>query len=427
MADLQEVQKTAKEARDAIVGVKEMHEEMKGKLDALDGLDTEKFEKMSDSIATAMEANQKFEATQKGIQEQVDKLVAAASRPGASEKKEEIEEAKNILSSEFNNFLKTGAGSERADFADYMDRKGDKVFTPEVKALAVNRNEDGGFLVMPAFGGIIDVRIFESSPIRALANIETISTDALELVLDNDEASCGWTGETGTVSETDTPTIDKRVIPVHEMYAEPRATQKLLDDAIVDMESWLANKVVGKFGRTEATAFVSGTGATQPTGILTNTTTGTSYDADDVQIVASATQGAVAYADLIDVQNALKEAYHANATWLFKRSTNAVLMKLVDGNSRPIFNPQYNQNGGLEMALLGRPSRFADDVPAVANDANAMIYGDFRQGYTIVDRIGIRVLRDPFTAKPYVKFYTTKRVGGDVVNTEAMKILGLTG
>lgn len=392
-------------------------------LSKLDAIDSAKLEKMADDISKAVESSQAREGEIKAANEQIARLEAAIERaPSNGEDSKEVE-AK--CTEAFNHFLKKGAKSDRHDFADYAEQKG-----LDLKALSVNSDPDGGFLVMPTFGGVIDVRVFESSPVRQYANIETISTDALELVLDNDEPAASWVGEEGTRSETSTPTLDKKYIPTHELFAEPRATQKLLDDSAVNMEQWLAGKVAAKFARAEATAFISGNGVTQPTGILTNTATGTSYDAVNVQVVNSGSSGAYTYNGLVDLQNSLKEVYQSNAIWMTKRANFGALMKIKSGitdDNTPIFNMTYATNTGLAgFQMLTRPVVFADDVPAVANDANALIYGDFASGYTIVDRVGIRVIRDPYTAKPFVKFYTTKRVGGDVVNAEALKIQALS-
>jgi HK97 family phage major capsid protein len=200
----------------------------------------------------------------------------------------------------------------------------------------------------------------------------------------------------------------------------------MLDDGIINVEQWLAGKVADKFARDEATAFISGDGVGKPTGILANVTASTDYDGRNVQSVNSGTSGEFTYDGLVSVQNALKEAYQGNATWLLKRASLGEIMKIKTTDGEPIFNMQYNKNTGLETSLLSRPLRFADDMPAVGADALSAAYGDFRNGYLIVDRIGIRVLRDPYSAKPYVQFYSTKRVGGDVVNAEAIKLLKLS-
>lgn len=417
MTDMEMQAKKAIEAFDAF------NKEIAPKLGKLDAFDAEKLSKLEKSIGDAMELSQKEAAKNAALEQNVKALEAALVRPMAS-KDSEVKEAAAKTSAVFNEFMRKGAGSERGDFADYIERKG-----LDIKALSVGVNQDGGFVVPETLGGIINVRMFESSPIRQLANVVQISGSEYEVVLDNDEASSGWVSEQGTRSATNTPTLDKRIIPTHELYAMPTATQKLLDDAAVDMESWLVGKVSDKFSRDEATAFVSGNGVGKPTGLLAYTTTSTSYDPRNVQVINSGTQGAFTYAGIANVQNALKEVYQGNATFLVKRSSFGSILNIktgISGDNRPIFNMMYDKNAGIAFSIMGRPVMFADDVPAVANDVNAMIYGDIRSAYTIVDRIGLRVLRDPYSAKPYVQFYCTKRVGGDVVNAEAVKILALS-
>jgi HK97 family phage major capsid protein len=344
------------------------------------------------------------------------KRLAAMQQPKATSA-DQKEELKRKCSELFVEFTKKGGNN---DFADFVASKG--LGADEIKAMSVNSNDNGGFLVLPQFGGIIENRSFETSPVRLYANVVPITTDALELGLDGDEAAGGWVGETGDRDATNTPTVGKRNIPTHELYAAPELTQKMIDDGIVNVEEWIANKVADKLTRLEATAFISGNGVAQPTGILHNTTGSDAFSANDVQEVNSGTQGSVTYAGLVNTQNALKEVYQNGARWLMKRSTYGAVMQIVDGESRPIFNMAYDKNTGIPVpTILNAPVSFADDVPAVANDVNAIIYGNLR-GYTIADRVGIRVLRDPFTNKPFVQFYTTKRVGGAVTIAEAIKV-----
>lgn len=407
--DIQEVKALAENVGKAFEEFKATQAEAAKKHD---GLVEEKLNKLTEEMTSKMEASQKANA----------ELLAKAQRPAMSDEQQE-KAHKAAISGEFASFLKKGAGSERADFADYLAKNGK---AEEVKALSVGSNENGGFLVLPTFGGVVDVRVFESSPVRQLANVVAIPSDSYELVLDNDEASAGWVGETATRSETNTPTTDKKIINVHEMHASPKATQKALDDMIINAEQWLAAKVADKFARLEATAFVSGDGIAKPVGLLTNTTSSTSYSATALQTINSGTSGAFTYNGLVDIQNSLKEKYQSNATWMMKRATFGAIMKIKSGitdDNTPIFNMMYDKNTGLPgFSLLTRPVVFADDLEAVGSAAKAAIYGDFRAGYTIVDRIGIRTLRDPYSSKPYVVFYTTKRVGGDVVNAEALKV-----
>lgn len=376
-----------------------------------DALTDEKLGKMQAELLAQAELNQKANT----------EALAKLQRPAMGADAEEKAAAAG-LSKEFNAFLKMD-NAEKQHFAAHLAKSGK---ADEFKALAVNINQDGGFLVLPTFGGVVNTRVFESSPIRQLANVVPITSDRYELVLDNDEANAGWVGEVEARPETTTPTIDLKSINMHEIYARPRATQKSLDTMIVNAEAWLAGKVSDKFARVEATAFISGNGIKQPVGITTNTTSSTAYSASAVQTINSGTSGAFTYNGLVDIQNSLKELYQANATWLLKRASFGSIMKIKSGitdDNTPIFNMMYDKNTGLPgFSLLTRPVMFAEDVAAVGAAAQAAIYGDFRAGYTIIDGAGVRVLRDPYSAHGYVTFYTTKRVGGDVVNAEALKI-----
>jgi HK97 family phage major capsid protein len=286
-----------------------------------------------------------------------------------------------------------------------------------MKALSVDSDPDGGYLVRPEVSSEIVKKVFESSPVRELASVQTISSDALEIIEDLDEAASGWVGERQARSETDTPQIKKIVIPAHELYANPKASQKLLDDAQVNIESWLQEKVSSKFARDEATAFVTGNGVLKPMGFLSYAA-GTGFN--QVEQVNSGDANLVTDDGLLDLQGALKEDYQANATWLLKRSTLTAIRKLKDGDDNYVWQPGIAN--GVPSLILGKPYRLANDMPAVAANALSIAYGDFKMGYQIVDRVGIRVLRDPYTAKPYILFYTTKRVGGAVKNFEAIKI-----
>lgn len=385
------------------------------KLSKLDAFDEAKFDKIQAAIADAVEAGQKAEAKAKAQDDQIKALEAAVARPSAPapEKKEELAAQGKKL---FNAFARNDKHRE-LHFDDYVKSVDDAQY----KALSTASNPDGGYLTSPEFGGIVNTFVYETSPIRQLATVTTVGTDMLEVVIDNGEATSGWVGETESRSDTNTPALNKLSIPVNELYAEPRATQKMLDDGIVDIESWLAGKVGEQFARKEATAFVNGTGFNQPRGLLTYTA-GTTIASSQVEQVVTGSGSTFTYDGLIDLTSALKEPYHANAVFLVRRASLANLLKIKDGQNQPIFNMVYDKTAGVQSGIMGKPLYFAADVPAVASNALAMIYGDIRAAYQIVDRTGLRVLRDAYTAKPYVKFYTTKRVGGSVVNFEAFKV-----
>ena len=310
---------------------------------------------------------------------------------------------------------------------DRFLRKGEEIMSvDERKALSVGTDPDGGYVVNPDLSGRIVMKVFESSPMRAYASIQVISSDALEGLFDLDEAASGWVGETDSRTETNTPVLGKWRIPVHEVYAKPKATQKLLDDASINMEAWLASKVAEKFARDEANAFVVGNGSNKPRGFLTyasgTTLPGTieQFPTGASAALASAPDGGDA---LINALYGLKQQYRANATWFMNRSTTRLVRRAKDSDGAYIWSPGIQ--AGQPATLLGYPVAAFEDMPDPAANSLSIAVGDMREAYQIVDRLGIRTLRDPYSAKPYVEFYTTKRVGGDVVNFEAIKLIKL--
>lgn len=307
-------------------------------------------------------------------------------------------------------------------------RKGDATPRDVMAAMSVGSDPEGGYTVTPDLSGRIVKRIFETSPMRQVATVTTISSDSVEGFYDLDEASAGWVGELESRNDTATPKLGKWNIPVHEMYAQPKATQKLLDDSAWDIEGWLAGKVADKFTRMENEAFVKGNGILKPRGFLTYPTAATGDSARDwgtFEHVATGASGAFNSTDpadvLIDAVFKLKNAYRDGAVWMMNRATLAAVRKLKDSEDRYVWQPDFSQRLGGN--LLGYPIVEAEDMPTLASNSLSIVFGNFAEAYTIVDRTGIRVLRDPYTNKPNIRFYTTKRVGGDVLNFEALKFI----
>ena len=289
----------------------------------------------------------------------------------------------------------------------------------ERKALSVGSEADGGFAVTPFMSSRIIERLYEVSPIRSLASSQTITTDALEMMVDRfDTTSTGWESETIAGGETDTPKMAKLRIPVHVLYSRPTATQQLLEDSSVNVESWLGRKVADKMGRVENTAFVSGDGIGKPRGFLTYAS-GTDWG--QIEQINSGAAAALTADFFVDVKYGLKEQYLNRGTWLMNRTTVAAAMKLKDGSGAYIWKPSMIANDP-SSTILGAPVRMSTDMPAVAANALAIAYGDFAESYMIVDRLGMTIIRDPYTKKPFVEFYFRRRLGGDVVNFEALKI-----
>ena len=287
----------------------------------------------------------------------------------------------------------------------------------EQKTMSVGSDPDGGYFVTPQMSPRILSIVYESSPLRALAAIENVSTDAMEFPVDTGEMSSGWVGEQETRSATNTPQVGVQRIPVHEMYAFPKATQKLLEDASVDVEGWIGTKIGEKFGRVEATAFVTGDGIKKPRGFTTYAN-GTSWG--QIEQVVSGHATSLTFDGLINLTVALKEPYVPGAVFLMRRATVGVVMLMKDGDGQYIW--RTDNQAGKPSVLLGHPVYQAADMAATGASALAVAFGNFKQGYTIVDRLGISILRDALTAKPFVGFYARKRVGGDVTNFEAIKL-----
>lgn len=291
----------------------------------------------------------------------------------------------------------------------------------QTKALSVGSDPDGGYLVTPTMSNNIVTAVFETSPMRQVASVETISTDSLELIDDHDQAAAGWTSETATISESSTPTLAKRNIPTHQLYAQPKATQKLVDDSAIDIESWLSNKIADIFSRKENTAFISGNGVGQPRGILTYAA-GTNWG--QIQQVNSGTSATVTADSIINLFYSLKDAYTKRASFFMNRTT-VQAVRLLKQTTTNNYLWQPGLATGAPDTLMGVPVYMAADMPVAAANSLSIAVADFKAAYQIVDRKGITILRDPFTEKPFVKFYATKRVGGDVVNFEAIKLMKL--
>ena len=250
---------------------------------------------------------------------------------------------------------------------------------------------------------------------RQLASIETISTDLLDILGDTDTAAAGWVAETEVRKETSAPTLQKKFIRVHEIYAQPHATQKLIDDARIDIEKWITEKIADKFASLENQAFISGDGHNKPRGIL--------LGGSDAIINSNSTS--IAVEDIINLYYSLPSKYSANATFLMHRNTLQQLRGLKCPTSG-----RYLWSPGIALkessTLLGAPIVECSDISPLTPGSLPIVFADFKEGYKIVDRAGIRMLRDPFTEKPFVKFYATKRVGGDIINNDAIKILKIT-
>lgn len=297
----------------------------------------------------------------------------------------------------------------------------------EKKALRTDIDPQGGYLVSDEQGGIIMGRVFETSPLRQVATVRNVSSNALTFILDDDEAVAQAVGEGASGGETDTADIGKVRLDVHKIEADPKITNEELEDADVDVEAWHAGKVASKISRVENTAFINGDGVDGARGILTYPAWASAgvYERNKIEQIASGSASTLTADGLIDLQNSLKEVYQPNAVFLMKRKTWGVISKLKDGENNYLIDFAGRGLATDKMGnpmLLGKPVIFCDDMPEVAGSALPVAYGDFGAGYVIGDRRGLSVLRDPYSSKGFVSYYTTKRYCGGVVNFEAIKL-----
>jgi HK97 family phage major capsid protein len=391
------------EIKGLVEGINKVLMPLRSEVDALksrDVVDEAKLNAMADEVTRKMEA----------LQEKQRKLEAAASRPGMGGSDDAELKAKHRQM--FDGYLRSGDAPE-----------GVKVTAEglEVRAMNTNVNPDGGYLVRPELAQFVIDRIFETSPLRQVARVETIGSKSIDVLIDDKEGGARWVNEGPSGGETTTPQLGQKEITAHKIEADPRITTEQLQDSYLDVEAWLRGKVADRFARLQNTSFVSGDGVGKPRGFLDYAAWASPgvYQRDRIERRNIAV--ALNAAAIIRLQGDLKEAYQGSAVWGMKRTTYSQVLTLA-GADNFFFSPVLLRDGQAQLTLLGKPVIFMDDMPTVADGNLCMVYGDFSRGYTIVDRVGLQVLRDPFTNKGFVTFYTTQRVGGDVTNFEALKI-----
>ncbi len=296
----------------------------------------------------------------------------------------------------------------------------------EEKALSTTVAADGGYLVDPQTASEIVGALRSAASIRTIANVVTVEATAFDLLVDHSDLGAGWASETAERNETTTPQIDRISIPLHELSALPKASQRLLDDAAFDVEGWLAQRIADKFSRAEAQAFINGDGIDKPTGFLDYPKVDTElWGWGSLGYIPTGSMGDFQANDpadaIVDIVYALGARYRANGTFVMNSKTAGTVRKMKDADGRFIWSD------GLAAAeparLMGYRVLIAEDMPDIGPDAYAVAFGDFRAGYTVAERPDLRILRDPFSAKPYVLFYATKRIGGDVSDFAAIKLL----
>jgi len=296
----------------------------------------------------------------------------------------------------------------------------------EAKAFRTTVNADGGFAVPKVIDQAIIKRLIDISPVRSVAQVIQIGTSDYNKLADVGGTTSGWVGEVAARPETNTPQLANVKPTMGELYCNPMATQVMLDDVQFDAEAWLAASIAEEFARAEGAAFISGNGTNQPTGFLAGTpvvTADASRAWGVLQFRASGQAAAMPTSVdvLINMVHDLKAGYRQGSVWMASKATLATLRTYKDTTNQYLW--QNSVQAGMPNQFLGFPVVEAEDMPAVGANAFPLAFGNFGTGYLIVDRMGTRTLRDPYTNKPYVGFYTTKRVGGIVQNSEAIKLL----
>jgi HK97 family phage major capsid protein len=329
--------------------------------------------------------------------------------------------------------LESGAPTSTAQrehknaFLDYV-RSGESggLRQLETKALSVGSNPDGGYLVPDEIEHEIGRRLTNISPIRSIAGVRQVGGSVYKKPFMTTGPAVGWVGETAARPQTASPVLDELSFPTMELYAMPAATASLIEDSVVNIEEWLAGEVEQVFAEQEGAAFVNGDGVNKPKGFLSyNKVDNGAWTWGNIGYVPTGAAGAFPAADasdvLVDLVYSVKAGYRQNANFVMNRKTQAAIRKFKDSNGNYLWQPPAQANG--RATLMSFPVVESEDMPDIGANSFAIAFGDFRRGYLIVDRAGVRVLRDPFSAKPYVLFYTTKRVGGGVQDFDAIKLL----
>jgi HK97 family phage major capsid protein len=349
------------------------------------------------------------------FEEQITKQVNKISE-GWDNFKEEYAHMKDQLSrlhTAFNRpILGVGDSScsqEKSACVDYL-RKG--AVASSLKDHFSSSSDSGAGLIMPTLSRQIVSNIHAISPIRQLASIETISSNELDIIVEENQFETGWVAETDKRLETKTPKLKQKKIMLHELYAQPMATQRLIDDSEIDIYTWISARLSDYFARAENNAFINGDGLNKPKGILSDET---------LEVIDVHEEEKIAVGDILKLINSLNEYYQQNASFVMHRSTLSYIQTLKDDTGRFIWQPSYSDL--RPQTLFGIPVHCCDDMPIIEKGKLVIALGDFKNGYKIVDRQGICIIHDPYTNKPFVKFYSVKRVGGDVVNNSAIKLL----
>lgn len=394
--------------------------------------------KINNAFEAFKEAN---DARLKGIEKKFDDVVQSEKVDRINASVSEMQAALDEVNTSIAALRVGGVGddtqtAEKKEYAKAFDRFFRKGIENGLNDLAVkasmksDSDPDGGYTVPDQMATTIDRVLGTVSAMRGEAQVMSISAGVYKKLVNQGGATSGWVGERESRSETNTPTLSELQFPAMELYANPAATQTLLDDSAVNIEQWLAGEVAIEFAEEEGAAFISGTGVNQPRGILSyDTVADASYAWGKLGFIVTGEAADFIAEDPVDpfinLVYALKQGYRANAKFIMNKASQAKVRKFKDDSDNYMWTPPFmgGVQGAQPATFLGYPIIDDDNMSSVGANAFPVAFGDFRRGYLIVDRVGIRVLRDPYTNKPYVHFYTTKRVGGGVQNFEAIKLL----
>ena len=296
----------------------------------------------------------------------------------------------------------------------------------EAKAMSIGSNPDGGYLVPSETEAEIGRLLSKASPMRSIADVRQVSSSIYKKPFATTGASAGWVGEIAARPQTNSPTLAELQFPAMEIYAMPAATQALLDDSAVNLDEWIAREVETVFAEQESEAFIVGNGTNKPRGFMDYPkVANASWTWGNTGYVATGVAGGFAASNpsdkLVDLIYGVKAGYRQNGRWILNRSTQAAIRKFKDAQGNYLWQPAATADGNA--MLLSFPVVESEYMPDIATDSHAIAFGDFKRGYLIVDRVGVRMLRDPYSSKPYVLFYTTKRVGGGIQDFDAIKTL----
>ena len=338
------------------------------------------------------------------VKARLDKFSRAAARPAMGGDAPESQEVKSCV----NGYLRRG-------------RK------PEGKSLNSVSPSDGGFAVPQVIDQAIARELTEISPIRSIAQVVQTGTSGYRKLVSTGGTASGWVSEIASRDETEAPNFAEIAPPSGDLFANPAASQTMLDDVAFDIETWLANEIAIEFARAEGAAFVSGTGSNQPEGFLTAPNS-TAEDGvrtfGTVQYIGSGNASgfdAAPEAKLIDLIHSLKAGHRQGASFVMNSSTLSAIRKLKTSDGAFLWQPGMVE--GQPDRLLGYPVIEAEDMPSVESGEFPIAFGNFRHGYLIAEHAATQILRDPFSNKPFVHFYATKRVGGQVLDSNAIKLL----